>query len=293
MGPEPMASRAPIRVCLLLAVAASMPCAAAAADDYPAIFTRATAYVAEFEAQFAAVIWHEEYEQVDRLPLQFGSSGTRFTRVGHRRLESEMLFIPADDATWLTVRDVISVDGKPVPRRLPELLASRDVRMRDLRALSAENGKYNIGAIARNFNEPTLALLFLDSRYRARFEFSDGGSELLDGQPVRRIQFTETATPTVIRSQQRDVRASGSLLVEPATGRVLRTEMTLLQDQKKTRGHITVSYGMNAKLGRMVPVVMNEWYGYTWSKPEEGTSCTARYSDFRRFETAGRVIPQM
>jgi hypothetical protein len=141
-----------------------------------------------------------------------------------------MLFIPADaNATWLTVRDVIAVDGKSVPRRLPGILAARDVRMRDLRALSAENGKYNIGAIARNFNEPTLALLFLDSRYRSRFEFSDGGSALLDGQPVRRIQFSETATPTVIRSEQRDVRATGALLVEPATGRVLRTELTLLR----------------------------------------------------------------
>ena len=287
-----VANRPLTRICLSLAVAVSVSQRAAAADDFPSIFTRATAYVAEFKAQFAAVIWHEEYEQVDRLPLQFGASGGRFTRASRRRLESEMLFIPADaNATWLTVRDVIAVDGKPVPRRLPEILAARDVRMRDLRALSAENGKYNIGAIARNFNEPTLALLFLESRYRARFEFSDGGSDLVDGQPVRRIQFTETTTPTVIRSEQRDVRASGALLVEPASGRVLRTEMTLLQDQRSTRGHITVSYGMNAKLGRMVPVAMNEWYGYTWSRPEEGTSCTAKYSDFRRFETTGRVVP--
>ena len=248
-----VANRPLMRICLSLAVAVSVSQRAAAADDFPAIFTRATAYVAEFKAQFAAVIWHEEYEQVDRLPLQFGASGGRFTRASRRRLESEMLFIPADaNATWLTVRDVIAVDGKPVPRRLPEILAARDVRMRDLRALSEQNGKYNIGAIARNFNEPTLALLFLDSRYRARFEFSDGGSDLVDGQPVRRIQFTETTTPTVIRSEQRDVRASGALLVEPVTGRVLRTEMTLLQDQRRTRGHITVSYGMNAKLGRMV-----------------------------------------
>ena len=249
------------------------------------------AYVAEFEAQFAAVIWHEEYEQVDRVPLQFGASGARFTRAGRRHLESEMLFIPADaNATWLTVRDVIAVDGKPVSRRLPELLASKDVRMRDLRALSAENGKYNIGPIARNFNEPTLALLFLDPRYRSRFEFSDGGSEFVDGQPVRRIQFRETATPTVIQSQRRDVRASGALLVELSTGRVLRTELTLLQDQKNTRGIIKVSYGMNAKFGRLVPVEMSEWYGYTWSRENEGISCTATYTDFRRFETSGRVI---
>lgn len=92
-----------MRICLSLAVAVSASQrTAAAADDFPSIFTRATAYVAEFTAQFAAVIWHDEYEQVDRLPIQFGASGARFTRAGRRRLESEMLFIPADaNATWL------------------------------------------------------------------------------------------------------------------------------------------------------------------------------------------------
>src|SRR4029450_11946544 len=130
-----------------------------------------------------------------------------------------MLFISADaNATWLTVRDVISVDGKPVPRRLPALLASRNVSMRDLRALSEENGRYNIGAILRNFNEPTLALLFLDSRYRSRFQFEDGGSDEVSAHAVRRIRFKEVVTPTVIRTLDRDVRTSGTLLVEPSSG---------------------------------------------------------------------------
>jgi hypothetical protein len=287
-----MANRVLIQTCLALVIAA-LPSLVGTADDFAAIFGRAVAYVAEFRSQFASVIWHEMYEQIDRLPFQFGSSGTQFTRATSRRLESEMLFISADaNATWLTVRDVISVDGKPVPRHLPALLASKDVRIRDLRALSEENGKYNIGAIARNFNEPTLALLFLDPRYRSRFEFSDGGSELVDGQPARRIRFSETATPTVIQSQRRDVRASGALLVEPSTGRVLRTELILLQDQRNTRGIINVSYGMNARLGRLVPVEMREWYGYLKSTPDQGINCTATYTDFRRFETSGRVVPE-
>jgi hypothetical protein len=279
------------RMWIPLMVATVVPCTDAAAEEFPAILERASAYVAEFEAQFAAIIWHETYEQVDRLPLRFGASGGRFTRVARRLLESEMLFISADaNATWLTVRDVISVDGKPVPRRLPALLASKNVSMRDLRALSEENGRYNIGAIVRNFNEPTLALLFLDARYRSRFQFSNGGSGQMGGQVVRKIQFNEVVTPTVIRTQKRDVRTSGTLLVEPLTGRVLRTELALIQDESNTRGSIDVSYGMSAKLGLLVPVEMHEWYGYAHSKPNEGTSCTAKYSDFRRFETSGWLI---
>jgi hypothetical protein len=47
---------------------------------------------------------------------------------------------------------------------------------------------------------------------------------------------------------------------------------------------------MNARLGRLVPIEMREWYGHAKSTPDEGISCTARYSDFRRFETSGKVI---
>jgi hypothetical protein len=105
-----VANRTLARMWIPLTVAVFLPCTDAAAEDFPAILDRASAYVAEFEAQFAAIIWHETYEQVDRLPLRFGSTGGRFTRVGRRLLESEMLFISVDaNATRLTVRDVISV----------------------------------------------------------------------------------------------------------------------------------------------------------------------------------------
>ena len=217
-----------MRVVAALA-AALVTCAVHAADEFPAILERTSAYVAKFEQEFASIIWHETYEQIDRLPRTFGASGGRFAGVARRHLESEMLFIRAEsDATWLTVRDVISVDGEPVPRRLPTLLASSNVWIRDLRALSQENGRYNIGAIYRNFNDPTLALSFLDSRYRRRFRFTDGGPSEIDGNPVKRIRFIEVVTPTVIRNENRNLRASGvTLIVEPATGRVLRTELTL------------------------------------------------------------------
>ena len=276
-------------------VAALVTCAVQAADGFPAILERTAAYVVKFEQEFASIIWHETYEQVDRLPRTEGASGGRFASVTRRHLESEMLFIMADsDGAWLTVRDVISVDGKPVTRRLPTLLASPNVWIRDLRALSQENGRYNIGAIYRNFNEPTLALSFLDSRYRRRFRFTDGGPGEIDGSPVRRIRFAEVVTPTVIRNENRSVRASGTLIVEPATGRVLRTELTLLLDKAHgkngIRAELIVAYRPDARLGLLVPVEMHESYGFASAGPDQRIECTATYSDFRRFETSGRVI---
>ena len=62
-------------------VAALVTCAVQAADEFPAILERTSAYVAKFEQEFASIIWHETYEQIDRLPRTFGASGGRFAGV--------------------------------------------------------------------------------------------------------------------------------------------------------------------------------------------------------------------
>jgi hypothetical protein len=275
----------------LLASSVCFGHAGARAEDLSAVLDRSSAYVAALEKQLEAIIWHESYHQVDRVPRRFSASGGRFTTLDSRRLEAEMLFVWVEaNATWMAVRDVISVDGKPALRRLPELLKRKEVKLRDLQVLSEENGRYNIGPIERNFNEPMLAVLFLDLRYRSRFTFSDTGADEIDGTPVMRIHFREIHKPTVIRSVNQDVNASGIMFVEASTGRVLRTSLEVAQPANRIHGRIVVSYGLSSKLGVMVPIDMREWYGFDGTKEDEGITCTATYSDFRQFETAGRLI---
>jgi hypothetical protein len=264
-------------------------------NDLSGVLARAAAYVVGFEHEFAAIIWRENYLQEDRMPRTFGASGSRFTQVQRRRLESEMLFVWLEnEATWLTVRDVLSVDDKPVPaseRRLPSLLAAGSMTIAQLRSLSDENGRFNIGAIARNFNEPTLALLFLDDHYRARFRFSRAGTDTVDGASVWKVDFVEQTRPTVIRRGSRDVQSTGRLWIEPASGRVLRTLLVINEDLTGASGRITVSYRPDARLAMLVPVEMHEAYNYISSTtPHAPIECTATYSDFRRFETSGRLI---
>jgi hypothetical protein len=81
------------------------------------LLRRAARYVARFEQTFSSVIWRERYKQEERLRRRFGTSGTSFSTIAARRqLDSELLFIWLPrDASWIAVRDVIAIDGRPRP----------------------------------------------------------------------------------------------------------------------------------------------------------------------------------
>lgn len=264
-------------------------------DPADAVLQRAASYVTRFTKVFSAVFWHERYEQEHRVRRRFNASGTSFTvTAGRRRLESDLLLVwlPAD-ASWIAVRDVIAVDGVARPkgdRRLQALFQQPAVSVDDLRQLATENGRFNIGQIVRTFNEPTLALLFLDEHYVRRFTFARAGEERVGGQRAVMYRFAERGTPTVIQEQDRDVPARGTLWIEPSTGQVLQTSLQLSDPKGLLKGDMTVRYGRNAKLDVLVPLEMRETYT---SSSGEQVIATAVYTDFRRFETSGRlIVPQ-
>jgi hypothetical protein len=156
-----------------------------------------------------------------------------------------------------------------------------------LRELADQNGRHNIGQIIRTFNEPTLALLFLDEHYRHRFSFQRGKSDAVDRRPAVTYTFTERSHPTVVRDRDRDVAASGTLSIDDASGQVLQTVLDLTDSTSGLRGQMTVRYGAHPKFDVLVPLEMRETYTATSG---EEISTVAAYSNFRRFETAGRLI---
>ena len=266
-----------------------------ASDPTDAVLRRAASYVAQFTKVFSAVMWHERYVQEHRVQRRFNASGASFTvTAGRRRLDSELLLVwlPAD-MSWVAVRDVIAIDGAPRPvrdRRLRALFQQPAVSVDDLRQLATENGRFNIGPIVRTFNEPTLALLFLDQQYLRRFTFTRAGDESVGGRRAATYRFVERGTPTVIQDHDRDVPARGSLWIEESTGHVLQTSLELSDPKGLLKGEMTVRYGPNLKLDVLVPLEMRETY--TSSSGEQVTGI-AVYTDFRRFETSGRlIVPQ-
>jgi len=256
-----------------------------------ALLARAADYVAAFERTFAAVTWRERYEQEDRQRRHFGASGATVMRVaGKRQMESQLLFVWLPrEASWIAVRDVMTVDGQAqldANRPLRQMSAGGSISVAELKTLAAENGRFNIGDIVRTFNEPTLALLFLDDRYRHRFEFERHGEQKHETGRVRLYRFVERARPTVIRSGTRDLPSQGLLGIEPETGRVLFTSL-ILADLDNVQGNLAVRYGPHADFDVLVPIEMREVYT---SVGGEEVTAIATYSDFRRFEAHGRII---
>ncbi len=265
------------------------------AAPFPAGLRGAAEYVTRFERTFAAVIWRESYLQEVRTTLKFRTSGNVFTQVTERRhLESELFFLwLPSQSSWIAVRDVTTVDGVPRPdgeRRMKALLAGSTFTVDQLRPLATENARYNIGKVLRTFTEPTLGLLFLDEHYRDRFAFTADGDETVAGRRGTRYRYVERGRPTVIQNEHRDVPARGSLVVESGSGRILQTTLELSDSASALEGLMTVRYATHPGFDVMVPVEMRE--SYTGAGGETITT-VARYSDFRRFQTSGRiVIPQ-
>ena len=153
----------------------------------------------------------------------------------------------------------------------------------------SDSSRYNIGDVHRNFNVPTLALLFLRPAYKPRFAFervTDDDPRLGLDRPDEAanlwvIGYQEDWPTTVIRGRERsNLPAEGRFWVEPASGRVLASELVVENDE--LAAIITVRYKVDLKLGHLVPAEMRERYeNHRQNSRVDGT---ATYTDFRQFQ---------
>ena len=260
------------------------------------VLARAGAYVTRFSETLSGAVAEERYDQFTTLPTTRGFS--RFPQDGgerlRRTLRSDYLLVrPAGEDRYYGFRDVFEVDGRPVrdrEQRLAELFldpsASADARVQ---GILRDSARYNIGDVRRNFNVPTLALLFLEPGFRSRFAFeraTDDDPQLGLDDPAARdgslvVAYREDWPTTVIRGRGRsNMPAAGRFWIEPATGRVLASELTI--EDSELRAVIAVRYAVDAALGHLVPAEMRERY----ENRRQGSRVdgTATYSGFRRFQ---------
>jgi hypothetical protein len=235
------------------------------------LLQRAAAYVKGFVDRFSSVVAEETLVQETTVPRR------------KRTLRSDYLFVRfPGDTSWSSFRDVFDVDGNPVrdhEERLTKLFMqpSGDSRRRvaDIANASARYNLIDIGTI----NHPLLAMAFLQDFYQPRFRFILAGTDKGVGPKVRKVQFQEFQSPTIIKGNANvDVFSRGLVWIDEDTGRLAKSELRI-GSQSAPISIITV-FKLDDALGIDVPVEMRDWYPDRIGEIRG----VATYGRFRRFK---------
>ena len=281
-----MTQSAPLALALTIAASVALGAEPAAnmrrADDVKKIVGLTRKYVADLQARLAYGVFDESYTQTFDATLHSG----------HREMTGELFLthLAAED-TWISVHDVATVDGEPVPdhQELVTLLQQGSLQAIG-RDVAEYNSRFNIGHIARNFNEPTLALLVLAPTRADDFKFSIERVADVDNIKIVTLRFEEKSglSRTLVENKQGDrLRAIGEFDVEPDTGRIHRTHFTLAPPDMSVE--LTTDYAHSAASDLWLPSVFRERYVGKPNGEHEVVTCEARYSNFRTFQVLGKI----
>ena len=276
---------------LLLSACALTTVASAQRGD--ALLVRVGTFVRAASDQLNGVIADETYRQ--ELYAQPFQSGTR-PRIRQRSMRAEALFLflrlRAGNA-WMFVRNVVAVDGTPVPdsgERLDRLFEDSTIDAAAyLRQLQRENARFDIGPVARTLGDPTFALRYLAPQAQARFVFSRYGTARLGDTRATKLMFSERRRPYIVTVNGMDGQSTGMMWIDEADGSVLRTELRVaLPSGRGAAATITVDFQRDPDLRIWVPTRMSEQY---YSIDGQMTGGSASYANFRRFDATVRVLP--
>ena len=257
------------------------------------VLAAAGQYVTEFRDRLSGIVAEERYHQ--RASTRAQTAGSfRTGRVQRRELRSDFLLVrPKGADRLIEYRDVFEVDGRPVrdrQERLADLFLnpSRSARSQ-MHAITIESARYNIGAITRTLNTPTIALVLLDPDIQPHVRFSrttdtTPSLDLQMEEPGRStdvwvVEFAERGMETLVRGPRGNfLPAEGRFWIEATSGAVVASE--LIVEAPDVSALIDVRYVLEPDLGVRVPDEMRERYRHRAGDHVEGT---ATYGNFRRF----------
>jgi hypothetical protein len=267
--------------------------AAAARPSSPsslqALLSRLERYVAAYEPALSYLVAREHF--VQRLVREPASPTPEpRTRESRRETVSDYLFLrlPGEDGPWLGIRDVLEMDGvrmTPPTERLQEITSAAPASVRrQAEAMARENARYNLGPVYRTVNVPTAVLSWMHPQFRSRFSFRKVAEEDMSGLRVWKLVFSERRRPTIVRTPQgRHVVSKGHIWVDPADGRLLRSELS--NEIGSLAVSIEVQFARDERFDMLLPVSMKERY----ADGDMVLETEARYSDYRRFDVNTRI----
>jgi hypothetical protein len=287
----------PLRTAFVAACVASVLVPVRAQEEplLDLLVERLGVYLSEYEAALGAVVAEERYVQQEWRGRSVPGTGYANAR---RQLESEVGFLRLPGAAeWFGIRDVRKVNGRPVKGpgfTLTELFQKFDDTFVDrATAIVLASSEHNLGG-RRTINMPVVPLEALGAQNHPRLVFTLKGMDRVRGTQTRRLDFEEFDEPTMVQdSEGRSMWSRGSAWIEPETGRLWRAELKVSPDapgeyrRVALESFVRVEFALDLSLNMLVPTDMVEEF---WIPRGRGSG-RARYSNFRRFETAARVIP--
>jgi hypothetical protein len=272
---------------LVLLFASLSPFRAQEPLDLDVLLDRLATYLERYELALSTLVADEHYVQEER----------RRQRMESRVTDGEVLFLRLPGgAQWYGVRDVKRVDGKPVPGAsisLLELLKNPGAdALQKAAAIAEASSKYNLGS-RRTVNMPTVPLEALSASNHPRYIFKLRGAARVNGVHTERLEFSEFDEPTLVQSTDgANVWTRGMAWIDPATGALWRAEITIGPSKPGTlrrpefEARIRVEFVNEPTLAMLVPKELVENF---WIRGGTGHG-RGRYSNYRRFSTAARLI---
>ena len=283
-----------------------LPVATAAAEPaeslkgMPPIIAAATRHVSDFAERARTLIADEHnVQEIKAWPSMASTAGRPSMSgmtVAKRILDSEVALVSMTGELWLMARDILRVDGKPVPaaQRVP-LPAPRPGSTAEATAefkrIAQQGARFNLGAVHRDLNTPTLTLWLLTPQVVSRFSFSAKGQEKVGGRTARIVEFKERQAPYLFGVEQVPTPVTGRFWIEPSTGIVLKSELLLVPNPARnlrSRALLTVTFALDPAVNVWVPHEMTERYDGNSSSNFETSIST--YTNYRQFGTSARIV---
>jgi hypothetical protein len=256
------------------------------------LLDRMASYLKQYEEQLSSVVADERFQQRVVYTRAY-KSGLPVTDDTRRRLDSEIGFLRLPGgADWLGFRDVRKINGKevaPTQRRVADALAATSDAMLQARAIAQASAEHNLG-VPRTTNVPTAALEIIHPRNYAAHKFERRGDDSIQRTKVAVLAFTEHRRPPLVNSGGQELVSSGRIWLEPSSGAIWRVEWTYAP-AFGAPSSLRVDFAKDEALGLMVPVEMRENFSVIGGLNARGDG-VAYYSNFRRFGTSGRIVPQ-
>lgn len=180
-----------------------------------------------------------------------------------QRITSEIIFLNIN-GRLMSIRDALSINGaktrEPESRIIPLLVEPTMAGWQKAQQFAAEGHRYFASELILRMNDPLLALQFIQPAHHAKFTYKIDGKKKVNNVDTVGLRFEETKGELTkyVMGTRGNGYLVGRLWVEPATGAVHGTELSL--ESRTESARINVTFAPSADLKMLLPSKSAENY---------------------------------